>query len=190
MNAYAILGATIAALVYIPLTIQVWRGTLVQNFATYFLWALLDVVAAGSIMLKGGNFLLPAVYVLCCAGVLVGILRTGTFKWTWLEWMISALVLICMIVWAFVGNREATIVSTVAVAFAGVPQLVDFWKKPREAPLLTYLGFTVANGISILAGNDWSIEERFYPTVCTILTIFFVAIAARRWLPQARQQLA
>ena len=79
------------------------------------------------------------------------------------------------------GRRAATIASSFAVAFASIPLLVDFWKKPKEAPIWTYVAFTVANGISILAGKDWSVKERFYPVVCTVLTALFVVVAARRW---------
>lgn len=187
MNIYALVGAVIAALAYIPLTFGVWKGKITQNFATYALWGALDTIAAGSIILKGGNFLLPAMYVILSIGVAAGILRTRTFSWTWLESLISGLVLVCVIVWAFSGDRAATVASSLAVAIASIPQFVEFWKKPRQAPMWTYVAFTAANSISILAGKDWSIEERFYPAVCTIATILFVIAAARRYLNTANK---
>jgi hypothetical protein len=182
MNTYALLGAVIAVLAYIPLTHGVWKGTITQNFATYALWGALDAIAAVSIVLKEGNFLLPAMYVLLSVGVAAGILRTRTFSWTWLETLISGLVVLCIIIWATSGDRAATIASSLAVVIASIPQFVEFWKKPKEAPMWTYAAFTLANGVSILAGKDWSVEERFYPTVCTIATALFVLTAARRYL--------
>lgn len=189
MNAYALTGAAIATLVYIPLTVQVWRKQLEQNFATFFLWGLLDAIAAGSIFLKGGNYVLPAMYVVLCGGVPIAILRSRTFVWTWVETMTALLVIGCIIVWAEAGDREATIASTIAVGIAGMPQLVDFWRKPFDGPVYSYVGFTFANGISILAGKNWSIEERFYPTFNTGLTILFVLtiVARRMWLTQRHQ---
>jgi hypothetical protein len=174
---------------YIPLTVKAWKG-LPQNFATYMLWGLLDAIVAGSIILKHGNFMLPAAYVLCCVALLVAILRAGTFKWGRMEWIVSLLVVISAIVWMFVGDRAATVVSTTGVALASIPQLVDFWHKPRHAPIVEYIGFTVGNTLSIIAGKNWSVEERFYPTVCTALTLLFVLVAARKWLPSHRLNAA
>ncbi len=190
MNTYALIGAVIAVLAYIPLTVNVWQRKITQNFATYALWGALDTIAAATIFLTNGNFLLPAMYSILSFSVLVAILRARTFSWTWFETLTSALVIVCIIIWAVSGDRAATIASAIAVAIASIPQLVDFWKKPREAPLLTYVAFTAANGISILAGKDWSVEERFYPTVCTIATTLFIFAAARKWLPSHQQRLA
>jgi hypothetical protein len=190
MNACAILGAVVAVLVYIPLTINAWQGTVKLNFVTFLLWGLLDAIAAVSIALEGGNYLLPAIYVLCCFAILVAILHGGTFKWTWVETMTAILVVVCIIVWKTSGSTGATIASSLAVAVAGLPQLVDVWKNPRELPLWAYAGFTLANGASIFAGADWSIKERFYATTCTALTVVFLAVACRRWLPGYREQKA
>jgi hypothetical protein len=187
MNAsLALIGAAIAALMYIPLTVQVWRKTLVQNFATYFLWGVLDAVAAGSIWYKGGNSLLPAVYVLCCLGVVVGILRTKTFAWSWRETLTSLFVVVSVAAWFMVDSTMATIVSTTGVVAAGLPQLYDIWKNPKGAPVLAYTGFTLANALSTMAGHDWSVQERLYGGACTVLTIVFVIVGARKWLPAYR----
>jgi hypothetical protein len=190
MNAFlAILGAAIAALMYVRLTIQVLRG-LEQNFATYALWGVLDAVAAGSLWMQSGNFLLPAVYVVSCCAVLYAILRARTFTWGWRETATSFFVIASIIVWLFVSNEMATVVSTAGVVAAGLPQLYDIWKKPREAPVFAYVGFAVANMLSTLAGHDWSVQERLYGGACTILTIVLVIIGARKWLPAYRVQPA
>ncbi len=190
MNAFAISGAAVAVLMYIPLSVKVWRKALVQNFATYLLWGLLDIIAAGSILMQGGNFLLPVMYALLTIGVLVGILRTRTFTWSWRKIATFLFVVASIIVWFFVSNKAATIVSTLSVVAACVPQLYDIWKEPRDAPVFEYIGFTVANGLSTMAGNDWSVQERFYGASCTIATLLFVYFGARKWLPRFRTQLA
>jgi hypothetical protein len=47
---------------------------------------------------------------------------------------------------------------------------------------LEYIGFTVANGLSIAGGANWSIEERFYPGVCTATTaVFVIALLWQRY---------
>lgn len=190
MNTFAVLGAVVAALMYIPLTWAVWNKTLKQNFATYALWGLLDAVAAASLFVQGGNWLLPAVYVVACSAVLVAILRTRTFFWTWRETATSAFVVASIFVWFFVDEKWATIISTLGVVAAGLPQLDDLRKNPRGAPVLTYVGFTVANALSTMAGHDWSVQERLYGGACTILTIVFVLVGCRKWLPKFREPLA
>lgn len=190
MNAYALAGAFVALVMYIPLTVLVWRKKLTQNFATYFLWGLLDAVAAGSLWMQKGNFLLPAVYTIACSIVLVAILRTRTFAWSWRETATSLFVVASIAVWFCVDSKTATIVSTIGCVAAGLPQLYDIWKDPRSAPIFTYAGFTVANGLSVLAGRDWSIQERFYSTTSTALTLIFILVSARKWLPQFREATA
>lgn len=176
MNLYTVLGSFVAFLVFVPLTYRVWRKTLQQNVTTYALWGMLDFVAAGSIFLKDGNYLLPAMYSLLSFGVVLGGIRAKTFSFGKLEAFISALVLICMGVWYFVGDREATIISSISVSIASIPLIVDSLRKPMQAPVLEYIGFTIANGLSIAGGADWSVAERFYPGVCTATTAIFVIV--------------
>lgn len=188
MNTLAVLGAAVAVLMYIPLTLSVWNKTLKQNFATYALWGLLDAVAAASLFAQGGNWALPGVYAVCCVAVLVGILRTRTFSWSWRETITSGFVVVSIFVWCFVSDELATIVSTLGVVAAGFPQLDDFRKDPRGAPVLTYIGFTIANALSMMAGHDWSVQERLYGGACTVLTVVFVIVGSRKWLPKFRDQ--
>ncbi|MEK7100929.1 MAG: hypothetical protein AAB921_02405 [Patescibacteria group bacterium] len=188
MNAFAIAGALVAVGMYIPLTVNVWNKKLEQNFATFLLWGLLDSIAAGAIFFDGGNFLLPLIYAVLCFGVLIAILRARTFSWSWRESVASAFVIISIVAWFFVSNELATILSTAGLTVASLPQLYDFWKKPQNMPLLTYAGFTAANGLSTIAGADWSIQERLYPASSMIVTIVFVLVGCRKWLPQFREQ--
>jgi hypothetical protein len=189
MNAYAITGAATAVLVYISLTAKVLGKSVIQNFATYFLWGLLDIIAAIAIGMDHGNFLLPAIYALLSIGVCIVILHTGTFKWSRDETITSAFVFASIIVWFFMNGKMATIVSTTGVVVACWPQLKDLWKNPREAPVFEYMGFAVANALSTMAGHTWSIQERFYGAACTAAAVVIVLVGARKWLPQFRAQL-
>lgn len=181
MNPLALAGALLALAMYLPLCISMLKAGVKQNLATFLLWGILDAIAAGSSFLEGGNYMLPTFYVLGCISVIACIVRIGNIQWTLVEWLCSALVVICIVVWSFLGNEPAIVVSTIALAIAGLPQLWDTWRRPHEAAPLIYLGFTVANGLTVLAGKDWTIAERFYPSVCTVLTTLFVLFAARRW---------
>ena len=190
MNILAIVAAVLALSMYVPLCIQLWTGKISQNLATFILWGLLDGIAAGSIYLQGGNYLLPAFYVLGCIAVIASIIKARCVRWTRIETVTAIMVLVCIVVWYFVGNMWATIVSTLAVATAGIPQLIDTWRRPEESAPFTYVGFTVANLLTVVAGKDWSIAERFYPGVCTILTLAFVVLAFRKFQRHRQSAIA
>lgn len=181
MDPLIVISSALGLSCYAPLCYQIWTGKITQNMATFILWGLLDGIAAGSIFLEGGNFWLPMFYSLGCVFVIASILKSGSMKWTWLETFISILVAICIIVWLLVGNTWATIVSTLAVVIASVPMIVDLWLKPADSAPFTYSAFVLANFLAFLAGKDWSIAERFYPGVCTILTLSFVVLAFRKF---------
>jgi hypothetical protein len=184
---FAWVGAAIAVIAYIPLTRKVWKSEIEQNFSTYLLWGLLDLVAGLSTFAEYGNWALPTTYVACCSAVLIAIWRTKTFKWGWVETMTTIFVMASIIVWYFQGPVGATVVSTLGVVAASVPQLIDIVKKPKDAPVVEYIFFTLANGVSIFAGRDWTVSERFYSASCTVLTFAFVLIGLRKYTQQLKQ---
>ena len=176
-------AAVLAISMYIPLCIGILKGGVRQNLVTFILWGLFDAIAAIAAFLEGGNWQLPAFYVTGCLAVIATIWRTKTFSIGWVEYFFGGLVLICAVVWFFMSNEAAIVVATLALLLASVPQLKDTWLRPHEAPIWIYLGFTTANILSTLAGKDWSIAERLYPASCSLATIAFVLLAARKLLP-------
>lgn len=185
MSTLSLVASIIAILLYVPLCIQVFSGKVKQNFATWILWAILDGIAAATIVFQNGNFLLPAAYSFGSAAVTLSILKSKSFKWTWFETMVACLVVVCLVVWSASGAKVATVASTMAVLTAGTPQMIEAWKKPWEQPFLIYAGFLISNGLATAGGRNWSIEERFYPASCTILTIVILVFIARKfWLKQ------
>jgi hypothetical protein len=61
MDILTLSGATLAVAMYIPLNKGILKGEVKQNIATFLLWITLDLIAAISTWLEGGNFLLPLV---------------------------------------------------------------------------------------------------------------------------------
>lgn len=170
---------------YIPLDTQILRGTVVQSLATWGLWALLDGIATASIVYQHGNFTAVAIYT--CGGVATSlcILKSKKFEWKWFEGVVAATAVICMIVWAISGARNATIASTTAVMIAGGPQIRDAYRKPWESSLVTWIGFLVVNILATIQGKSWTVEERLYPVACTILCFVILMFTAQKlWIPQ------
>lgn len=181
MNILALTVAILALVIYIPTTVQVWRGKMVLNGATFVMWGLLDAIAAASIYVKGGNWLLPAAYVLGCALVIAAIIKVKSFTWTKVETFTAFLVFISMMVWWISGPVMATVASTAGVVIAGLPQTWDIWRKPEQSTLWVWAAYAFVNILSTIAGKDWSISERLYPGSCAVLTIVMVALTLRKF---------
>jgi len=142
--------------------------------ATFFLWAILDTINAGSTYRTHGFWLLPAVYAF--GGLLIcrELWLKRLIKWSWFESVISCLVLICIIGWARSGDRTAIILSGISVFLAGLPQCWDVFKEPAEQPLGLYSGFLISSGITMMGGTEWSVEQMMYSTLCFGITILVV----------------
>ena len=192
MNALVWTGSILAFLTYFPLWRGIRSGKIKQNLFTWSLWALLNSIVAATIIAQKGSFLLPVVYTI--GGVITSffIVRSkNKTSWTWFETVIALLVVISMGVWYFSGNEVATVASTVAMTIAGLPQLADAWKKPQDMPFLEFISYSIANGLSIAGGKNWSIGERFYPASSTIFCLLIVAFSARKfWQKKEPESLA
>ncbi|MEK7653719.1 MAG: hypothetical protein AAB345_00350 [Patescibacteria group bacterium] len=197
MNTLLILSAMCAILAYIPLWVHLPSGKVKQNLLTWILWGSLEVIMTAAIVAQKGNFLLPAAYFLGTVVTIYLIFRAqkgvrsdarvgapipfGRLGWTWFESIVTALVIACMIIWYFAGSKVATIAGTFAMLFAGIPQLIDVWRCPREMPLLTALLYLSANSLSSAGGKDWSIQERFYPTCAVFYSLATIIFILRRY---------
>ncbi len=185
MSSFTTLSVVLALLLYVPLCVQLLQGKAKQNLATWIMWGSLDLIVTITIIVQHGNYFLPAAYVLGCGITLLCMIKFGDLVWTSFESFVAFLVLVCLIVWGFSGSKIATVASTLAMAIAGIPQLIDCYRRPHGMPFLIYIGYTVANLFSVLGGKNWSIEERFYPIMAGIYCLLFSALASRKfWVKQ------
>jgi hypothetical protein len=175
----------IALSLYFPLCKAIVKGGLEQNFATWALWTLLDVIATITIIIDKGNFGLVAAYV--CGGIATSVcilLSPAKVRLTWVELMTIALVLACIDIWIYFGSSMTVIASSVAVVIAGIPQGFDAWKNPDRKSAMIYAGYFIANTLSLIGGKNWSIEERYYPALtmglCLTITLCFMRKTANK----------
>ena len=179
------LSSIIAIVLYYPLCKGILstdpKKKIEQNVATWILWTALDLIAAITIYKNDGNFVLVTAYVAggtvtsCC------ILRSCKISWTWVETLSTGLVAICLVVWSIYGSMATVIVSSIAVVIATIPQVVSAWKKPEDNPFLIYIGYIIANTLSLIGGKEWSIEERYYPALCTGACLVTTLCIARKF---------
>ncbi len=182
MNVLILLGAGFALLAYIPLWIQIPSGKVKQNLLSWVLWGMLEIILTIAVVAQKGNFLLFSAYFMGTGITVWMILRTqGRARWTRFESFVITLVILCLVIWYTSGSKVATIASTLAMFIAGVPQLVDAWKRPREMPLLTSLLYLTANSLSSAGGKNWSIEERMPATCAALYSLTTIIFILRRY---------
>jgi len=181
MNLWTQTSTVVALALYIPLCMQIFQGKTRQNIVTWLLWTILDGVAAASLVVQKGNYLLPLAYTFGCAVTTLFILRSSKWEWGQFEKLITCLVIICALAWITSGPKTATVASAMAMCVAGLPQLLDTFQKPHEAPFWIYIGYLFCNSMSVIGAKNWSIEERFYPSSAAIYCLILITFAMRRF---------
>lgn len=183
MSSLIILSVVLSLLLYIPLCIQIITGEVKQNFATFLLWTILDGITTIMLIMENGNYFLAGSYTIGSAVVMLCIAKTKNVEWTWFESFVTFLIGICLVIWRYSDTKTAIIVSTLAMIIAGLPQLRKSYQEPWNSPLLIYLGYFVANCLSVLGGKNWSIEEIFYPICLGIYSLVISVVVLRKlWL--------
>lgn len=155
----------------------IYKKTMKLSFSTYFVWFLLNLIISIASIVTHGNYFLSLTYVslnLIIALMVVYRERTITFpKW---EKFVIALSILCMVVWYFTNGMYAIIAAASASFIAGIPQLVVVYKHPELTSLVVWLLGTLAPLFSVFGGANWSIVERFYPTVFFTYGVFGLLI--------------
>lgn len=181
MNIYNLLSVSLAVVIYRHLAREMRSGTAEQNLATWISWLLLDFVIGISLFVQHGNWYLLAVYVGGSIFISYHIIRSAKFEWGIIENICFLFFLTSIVLWYFSSPWYATLISTIGIAIATIPQIIDAATKPTTAPTKTYVGFVIVNGLSTAGGKAWTMEERFYPTVCIILCLLIVGFSLRKY---------
>ena len=165
---------------YIPLTSGIIKNKIEQSFLAFLLWAMLDIIATITSIIAGGNFWLPLSNAFGASVVAILLAMKKKAEWTIVETLTAVLVLICLVLWYVLGERAGIVSSSLAVVFASLPQVVHTYKRPQATPTLIYAVFLFANILSLFAGKEWTIEERFYPGCAVFLCLVIVLLSLKR----------
>ncbi|MES2224530.1 MAG: hypothetical protein V4478_00920 [Patescibacteria group bacterium] len=177
MEKLKILGAIVGLVANIPLFIAVWKG-LKQNFSTWILWTMLDVITTIAIINQHGNYYLSGIYVFTSLAMSILLFVKKEISWGLTDTVTAVGVCICLIVWYFMGDNATTIASTAAVVISAYPLMRDTFISPDPGATKVYCMFIVASLLSLLAAKDTSVEEWLYPAATmsfsAVLTIFSI----------------
>jgi hypothetical protein len=172
-------GGIIGLVAYAFLIISLRRTSTQQSFAAFLLWALLDIIATVTTIIEGGNYWLALSNAIGSTVITILLIAKKQVAWSWVESMTSVLVVVCLVVWYTSGEIAGIIASSLAVVVASVPQMVDTFRKPESTPTFVYVIFIIANIISLIGGNGWTIEERFYQVCGIFLCAVIIAFSLR-----------
>lgn len=185
---FRIAGGVCTLLLFIPLLIQTNKdGGAGQSFATWILWAIMDSTLAISTLISHGNFLLPMGFATGSIVMTALLIAKKRFGWGWIDTTIAVMVVGCLVAWYLGGARMAIVSTTIATSLATIPGLLEMWKSPQRILGNIWAGYTAANGLSLIGGTAWTIEERFTPAVFTGLSLLMYLASLRRLKSASKQ---
>jgi hypothetical protein len=171
-----LIAGIIGFITYCFLFIKILKSKAEQNFVAFLLWALLSIILTITVIIEEGNYWLSLGNVLGETAIAVLLIIKRQLSWSWVEALTTALVIVCLAIWFFVGEKAAIVSASLATIAASIPQMVSTYKKPTETPTGIYVAFVLTNLLSLYAGKSWTIEERFYPAsavlICLLITLF------------------
>ncbi len=174
-------GGLMALGLFVPMIVEIVRSRGAgQSFATWGLWAVLDVMLTITLWQQHGNYLLSLGFAVGGVALAVVLLAQGGCAWSKFETVITLMVLASLAVWKFSGPRPATIAVTTAICVAGIPGIVAMRRKPQPAAGKLWAGYTVANSLAFFGGDAMTVEERFAPAAFTALSMLMLAAC---WWP-------
>ncbi len=179
MEKLKILGAIVGLVANIPLFIAVWKG-LKQNFSTWILWTMLDVITTIAIINQHGNYYLSGIYVFTSLAMSILLFTKKEISWQLTDTLTAAGVLLCLVVWYFMGDKATTIASTTAVVISAYPLIKDTFFNPDPDATKVYCMFAIASLLSLIAAKDTSVEECLYPAATMSFSILLTFLSIRK----------
>ena len=164
-----LIAGIVAFLAYIPLAFGIFRDTAKQSFAAFLLWAMLDTIAVVTTWIEQGHHWLALGNVIGSTVITVLLIVKKQVSWSRIESITALLVIICLAIWYSMGETAGIIASSLAVLIASFPQMVETYRNPSGTPQTAYMIFLCGNILSLFAGREWTIEERFYAACSTFL---------------------
>lgn len=176
-----IIAGLISLIAYYFLYKAILKNKAAQNFTAFILWAVLSTIATVTIYLESGNFWLPLGNALGEISIAILLLTKKQIRWAGVETLATILVFICLAVWFLAGQKAGILATGLATIIASIPQMVSTFKKPALTPSGIYVGFLIASVAALLAGESWTVAERFFPACAVFLCSIITGLSIIHW---------
>lgn len=174
----------LAVIAYVPLIIGIIKdkNDKSQDFTTWALYFLLDIITMFSSVKKDGSYAILfgfSVGSLIMAGILFYQKR---ISWTWLETTVVALVALCIISWCRSGPYWALVSGIFSESVVGIYLIIKTWKNPKvEYNFSGYTIFLIVSILAVINAKDWSIPQSGYAICETIICFLTLLPLIRKW---------
>lgn len=159
-------GAAVALLAYIPLLLDIWRGNIRLNIATWLIWSFVDAVLFFALLANHADAMLAGAFGIGNIIVVFAILKSGEWHWRTFETLVLTGAIISLGVWYYVSAFAATLAIVVIKYFIAIaPSLHDAYAKPEKKQFLPWLMYSIGGLLSVIGAGSWTLANSFYPTV-------------------------
>lgn len=177
-----IVGGAIGFSAYLIGMYYIIRKNKYPSFASYALWAILD-----GIMLyhaaqnpEGANLPIIAGFTIGSAFTAIVLLAKGAFSWGKTEWIVTFLIIVCLYVKYNYSHNTMTIATATALMLAGVPLLIDTFKKPDSVPTSVWVLFAIGSIVAFMGKKSWALDECLFSGTSAIYTTVIVLLSMRK----------
>jgi hypothetical protein len=167
---------------FLPYWWAILRRKTRPNRATWLIWLVVGMAIASSYRASGASYTIwvPISYTIGPLVTSIVGIKYGEGGWTKFDRSCLLLSLISLIPWLLLRSPGITLLVNIFVDLLGaMPTIRKSYLHPDGEDLGSWVMFTIANGMNILAIDRWSWEIALYPLylfttcmiICGLLTI-------------------
>lgn len=158
--------------------------------ATWLIWASLDTVIFWGMFLEGGANGQIFVSVFGSWLIFFLSLRYGAPKWTWLDKICLAILVVSILAMIFGNNLISILACLLANCVGAIPTCCSVWEDYRREPRFTWLLATIASFCALASVSTWKIEHVAQPLTFIIIQVPIVYLLfVRKAVPSLREIL-
>ncbi len=163
-----------------------------QNFFTWLLWAVLDLLLYILTEEEKGSCLSLVFGCVLGSSITTLFLIRYEIKWKQKEWITLTTTSIFVTIWIYSGsNTLGLVLAVVSQLIAGWPLMEESWKNPEDGlTLISYLIFILVYCLSILDSPNWEIQNVLFPIAFLIYSIGDTFPLIKKWWKNKNQKNA
>lgn len=157
---------------YIPYVRDIFRGTTKPHPFTWFVWALINIIAFFAQLAAGGGAgaWVTATVATGCLIIAILSLARGERRITTLDWLCFVGALLSLILWRVSNDPFVAIVFvTLTDALASVPTFRKSYLRPHEETASTYALGVIGFALELAAFQSFNQTTALYPVFIVIM---------------------
>lgn len=179
----AVIAAAVIAWSDVPYVLDTLRGTTKPHPFTWFIWALINIIAFFAQLSRGGGFatLVTAVVVLGCLTIALMSVTRGEKRITRLDWICFLGALLSIVLWILSKDPFVAIVFvTLTDALAFIPTFRKGYLRPFEETASSYALGVVGFVLELVAFQSFNPTTALYPVFIIAANVALAAMLLLR----------